>query len=154
MSNITRNGSIGFNKRGCEIFKTIGFDLKENEKLHTPFRRESGTLFMANGKISKFDGSLGKTLGDIKGFSLEELFIDDYSSKIKLYQLETLGKADVRLMDGAGSIFWARLSRSDDLIHVEDIDIEKQFQLSSEDLIESYERGEDLSAFSEGQTYQ
>ncbi len=154
MSRLTTNYSIGFNKKDCDFLKPVGLDVQANESIQAAMRRESGRLVLTDGKISKFDRSLGNTLGDILGYSLEELFIDNHSSKIKLHQLQTLGKVDVRLMDGQGAIFWARLSRSDDLIHVEDIDLEKNFEMASEDLIESHERGESLSSFYDGQMFQ
>ena len=45
------------------------------------------------------------------------------------------------MKDAAGSIFWARLtSKGENRFLIEDIDIEKNFELDGEDLIEEQER--------------
>ncbi|WP_300834961.1 hypothetical protein [uncultured Parasutterella sp.] len=57
------------------------------------------------------------------------------------------------MKDAAGSIFWARLtSKGENRLLIEDIDIEKNFELDGEDLIEEQER--EFSRFSMTPSFQ
>ena len=57
------------------------------------------------------------------------------------------------MKDAAGSIFWARLtSKGENRLLIEDINIEKNFELDGEDLIEEQER--EFSRFSMTPSFQ
>ena len=105
-----------------------------------PIKRPSGFFKLNNDRISFISESLQKTLGQKENCALEALVADLAVLKMKLHQLNTVGKAEIRLIDAEGTIFWTRISSTDNGYLVEDIDIEKNFELDCEDLCEEQER--------------
>ena len=84
---------------------------------------------------------IAATLGIAAGYLLRDLIVDQAVFQVKEAQLNRIGKTEVRMKDAAGSIFWARLtSKGENRLLIEDIDIEKNFELDGEDLIEEQER--------------
>lgn len=114
--------------------------------LSSTMRRAAGSLELKDDIVAKLTQGLISTLGFVKGFLLQDLFADKAVYPIKRDQLARLGTTEARLKDAQGEIFWARLTKKKDSILLEDIDIEKNFELECEDLLEEQERTISLSA--------
>lgn len=108
--------------------------------ISSSMRRAPGTFELKDNVIAKVAESLIITLGAAKGFLLQDLFADKAVYAIKMDQLTRLGSTEARLKDAQGSVFWARLSLKGKGVFLEDIDIEKNFELDCEDLMEEQER--------------
>ena len=125
-----------------DINQTFGYTEETNECVFCSTRRESGWVTVEkSGIISKIGEGIAATLGIAAGYLLRDLIVDQAVFQVKEAQLNRIGKTEVRMKDAAGSIFWARLtSKGENRFLIEDIDIEKNFELDGEDLIEEQER--------------
>ena len=119
-----------------DINQTFGYTEETNECVFCSTRRESGWV-----TVEKSGEGIAATLGIAAGYLLRDLIVDQAVFQVKEAQLNRIGKTEVRMKDAAGSIFWARLtSKGENRFLIEDIDIEKNFELDGEDLIEEQER--------------
>lgn len=137
------NGSLQFFETADkDINQTFAYTEETSECVFCSTRRESGWLTVEkSGIISKIGEGIAATFGIAAGYLLRDLVVDKAAFQVKAEQLSRMGKTEVRLKDAAGSIFWARLTSKDgNRLLIEDIDIEKNFEIDGEDLIEEQER--------------
>ena len=117
--------------------------VEETEAFSLSIRRSAGLVSIKeDGMVCEISASLSHTFGSAERFDLISAAVDRHVYPFKLSQLLSSGKAELRLRDKSGEIFWARLSRAieEDRYLFEDIDIEKNFELDCEDLLEEQER--------------
>lgn len=125
-----------------DINQTFAYTEETGDCVFCSTRRESGWVTVEkSGIISKISESIASTLGIAAGYLLRDLVVDKAVFQVKEAQLNRVGKTEVRIKDAAGSVFWARLTSKDgNRLLIEDIDIEKNFEMDGEDLIEEQER--------------
>lgn len=115
---------------------------EDTEAFCLSIRRPAGLVSIKEGIVYEISASLSHTFGTAERFDLISAAVDRHVFPFKLSQLLSSGKAELRLRDKSGEIFWARLSKAtdEDRFLFEDIDIEKNFELDCEDLLEEQER--------------
>lgn len=115
---------------------------EDSEAFSLSIRRPAGLVSIKEGIVSEISASLSHTFGAAEHFDLISAAVDRHVFPFKLSQLVSCGRAELRLRDKSGEIFWARLSKAieEDRFLFEDIDIEKNFELDCEDLLEEQER--------------
>lgn len=115
---------------------------EDTEAFSLSIRRAAGFVSIKEGIVCEISASLSHTFGTAERFDLISAAVDRHVLPFKLSQLLSSGKAELRLRDKRGEIFWARLSKAieEDRFLFEDIDIEKNFELDCEDLLEEQER--------------
>lgn len=148
------DGLISLNKNErIQLEKGFAYEDEPVEYSGSFFRRELGSVTLEeNGIISKISGNVSRSLGVAVGYLFSDLFTDASVFQMKKAQLNRVGKTEVRIKDAQGTAFWARLTSKDGALLIEDIDIEKNFEIDTEDLIEEQER--ELSAFDFAPAYQ
>ena len=142
MSKYTNGALQVLEAADTDINQTFTYTEETSECVICSTRRESGWVTVEkSGIISKIGEGIAATLGIAAGYLLRDLIVDKAVFQVKEAQLNRIGKTEVRMKDAAGSIFWARLtSKGENRLLIEDIDIEKNFELDGEDLIEEQER--------------
>ena len=142
MSKYTNGALQVLEAADTDINQTFTYTEETSECVICSTRRESGWVTVEkSGIISKIGEGVAATLGIAAGYLLRDLIVDKAVFQVKEAQLNRIGKTEVRMKDAAGSIFWARLtSKGENRLLIEDIDIEKNFELDGEDLIEEQER--------------
>lgn len=125
-----------------DINQTFAYTEETKDCVFCSTRRKSGWVTVEkSGIISKISESIASTLGIAAGYLLRDLVVDKAVFQVKEAQLNRVGKTEVRIKDAADSVFWARLTSKDgNRLLIEDIDIEKNFEMDGEDLIEEQER--------------
>lgn len=115
---------------------------EDSEAFSLSIRRSAGLVSIKEGVVYEISASLSHTFGTAERFDLISAAVDRHVFSFKLSQLLSRGKTELRLRDKSGEIFWARLSKAIDegRFLFEDIDIEKNFELDCEDLLEEQER--------------
>ena len=141
MSKYTNGALQVLEAADTDINQTFTYTEETSECVICSTRRESGWVTVEkSGIISKIGEGVAATLGIAAGYLLRDLIVDKAVFQVKEAQLNRIGKTEVRMKDAAGSIFWARLtSKGENRLLIEDIDIEKNFELDGEDLIEEQE---------------
>lgn len=102
--------------------------------------KTTGFLKIKNNQVIAVSDSLKNKLAIRVGDELPSLFANQLCASVQLKKLFLFRKVEARLIDSSNQAFWARLTLDSDKLIIEDIDLEKQFEIDTEDQIEEMER--------------
>lgn len=108
-----------------------------------------GCLTLKNNKIVGLSAGLEESVKVEAGDDISQLFACQATADVNIKKLFMYRTVDCLILDGQQVSYWARLTLKGNKVQIADIDIEKRFELDSEDQIEELERckGEGSMAF-------
>ena len=99
-----------------------------------------GSLTLKNNKIIRLSAGLEESVKVETGDDISQLFACQATADVNIKKLFMYRTVDCLILDGQRTSYWARLTLKGNKVQIVDIDIEKRFELDSEDQIEELER--------------
>lgn len=99
-----------------------------------------GSLTLKNNKIVGLSAGLEESVRVEAGDDISQLFACQATADVNIKKLFMYRTVDCLILDGQRASYWARLTLKGNKVQIVDIDIEKRFELDSEDQIEELER--------------
>lgn len=99
-----------------------------------------GSITLKNNKIIGLSAGLEESVKVEAGDDISQLFACQATADVNIKKLFMYRTVDCLILDSQRLSYWARLTLKGNKVQIADIDIEKRFELDSEDQIEELER--------------
>lgn len=119
---------------------SVGSFLFSADECSSDSKHLGGSITLKNNKIIRLSAGLEESVKVETGDDISQLFACQATAEVNIRKLFMYRTVDCLILDSQRLSYWARLTLKGNKVQIADIDIEKRFELDSEDQIEELER--------------